>query len=95
MAKDTEKALSKEELKAKKKNEKLSMKATASKQPKKSFIKYCKDVKSEFKKVIWPSKKQVFNNTCVVLAMIIVSGLAIWAMDSAFVGLISLMLGLS
>lgn len=57
------------------------MKANAAKKPKKSPIKYFKEVKSEFKKVSWPSRKQVFNNTVVVLTTIVVSGVAIWAVD--------------
>lgn len=41
-------------------------------------VKYFKDLKSEFKKVVWPSKKTVVNNTSVVLVAMIFSGLAIW-----------------
>ena len=40
-------------------------------------VKYFKDHKSEFKKVVWPSKKTVVNNTSVVLVAMIFSGLAI------------------
>lgn len=47
-------------------------------------VKYFKDLKSEFKKVVWPSKKTVVNNTGVVLAAMVISGLAIWGIDSAF-----------
>ena len=47
-------------------------------------VKYFKDLKSEFKKVVWPSKKTVVNNTSVVLVAMIFSGLAIWGIDSAF-----------
>ena len=44
-------------------------------------VKYFKDLKSEFKKVVWPSKKTVVNNTSVVLVAMIFSGLAIWGID--------------
>lgn len=47
-------------------------------------VKYFKDLKSEFKKVVWPSKKSVVNNTGVVLAAMIISGLFIWGVDSVF-----------
>ena len=47
-------------------------------------VKYFKDLKSEFKKVVWPSKKTVVNNTSVVLVAMIFSGLAICGIDSAF-----------
>ena len=93
MAKD--KALSKEELKAKKANEKKSQKAAAAKKPKKSIVKYFKDTKSEFKKVVWPSRKTVFNNTVVVLITLVVSGIFVWGLDTLFVTLLRLALGMS
>ncbi|MCH5323736.1 MAG: preprotein translocase subunit SecE [Eubacterium sp.] len=90
-----EKALSKEELKAKKANEKKSQKAAAAKKPKKSIVKYFKDTKSEFKKVVWPSRKTVFNNTVVVLITLVVSGIFVWGLDTLFVTLLRLALGMS
>lgn len=66
--------------------------AVAPKQ-KRSIIKYFKDARSEFKKVVWPSRKQVVNNTIVVIASLIVSGIAIWALDSGFGSLLMLILG--
>ena len=75
-------------------NEKAAAaKPSAPKGQKKSVVKYFKDARSEFKKVVWPSKKQVINNTIVVLVSMVVSGLAIWGMDSLFMFLIKLMLG--
>ncbi|MGN0610709.1 MAG: preprotein translocase subunit SecE [Ruminiclostridium sp.] len=93
MAKDA--SLTKAEAKAKKVNEKNSKKAAASKKPKKSIVKYFKDLKSEFKKVVWPSKKSVFNNTVVVLVTLIVSGICIWGLDTLFATLLRLALGMS
>lgn len=43
--------------------------------------KYLKDLKSEIKKVVWPSKKQVINNTGVVIAFLIMSAVIIGAFD--------------
>ena len=63
------------------------------KKPKRSIIKYFKDAKSEFKKVVWPSRKQVINNTTVVIVSLVVSGVAIWALDSAFSAILMLILG--
>ena len=74
-------------------NEKAATKPSAPKAQKKSVVKYFKDARSEFKKVVWPSKKQVINNTIVVLVSMVVSGLAIWGIDSLFMFLIKLMLG--
>ncbi len=93
MAKDT--SLTKEEAKAKKANEKNSKKAAAAKKPKKSIVKYFKDLKSEFKKVVWPGKKTVFNNTVVVLITLVVSGIFVWGLDILFSMLIKLALGMS
>lgn len=84
MAKDVQKEEQKKAAKEKKANEKNSAKAAAAKKPRKSPLKYFKDSKSEFKKVVWPSRKQVFNNTVVVLVAIVVSGVAIWGLDTLF-----------
>ena len=53
----------------KKKSEKKSDKKAEKKQPGK-IAKWFKDLRIEFKKVVWPSKKTVFNNTSVVLAVV-------------------------
>ncbi len=70
-------------------------KATATKngKKKKSIVKYFKDARSEFKKVVWPSRKQVINNTIVVIVAMVVAGVAIWGVDSAFIAIQALMLG--
>ncbi len=52
-----------------------------------------KATKSEFKKVIWPTKKQLLNNTAVVVAALVVIGLIIFAFDSLFMSLSKLILG--
>ncbi len=41
-----------------------------------------RDLKSEFKKIVWPSKKQVINNTLIVIAAILVIGAFIWGLDA-------------
>ncbi len=67
--------------------------ASAGNKPKRSIVRYFKDARSEFKKVVWPSRKQVFNNTIVVIVALVVSGIAIWALDTGFGSLLMLMLG--
>ena len=42
-----------------------------------------KETKSELKKVIWPSKKDVINGTVVVAVMVIIVGAIILAFDFA------------
>ena len=44
-------------------------------------VKYFRELKSELKKVVWPSKSQVLNNTGVVLAVILLVGLFLTGVD--------------
>ena len=59
--------------------------------------KWFREMRSELKKVVWPSKKQVINNTLIVIACCIVVGIFIWVFDAVaglFVnGIISLVKG--
>ncbi len=43
-----------------------------------------RELKAEFKKIIWPSRKQVINNTLVVIACVLLVGIFIWVLDLAF-----------
>lgn len=43
-----------------------------------------KSTKSELKKVSWPTRKQLFKNTGVVIVCIVVVGLVIFALDTVF-----------
>ena len=52
--------------------------------------KWFKDLKVEFKKVVWPSKKTVVNNTSVVLSVIVGSALFVGAIDQLFMFLMRL-----
>ena len=75
-------------------NEKPSKKQKE-KKPKKNggFMKFFRDLKGEFKKIVWPSKKQIINNTLVVIAAILVVGAFIWVIDLGLGWLIKLFLG--
>lgn len=64
-------------------------KKTEKKKPGK-VSKWFKDLKSEFKKVVWPSKKTVVNNTSVVLAVVIFSAVLIGLLDAGFLKLMEL-----
>jgi len=57
------------------------------------IIKGLKSTKSEFKKVVWPSRKQLINNTGIVILALIVIGLVIFGLDSLFISLSKLVLG--
>ena len=43
--------------------------------------KYFRELRSELKKVVWPTPKQVVKNTLVVFACVLVVGLIIWLFD--------------
>lgn len=54
------------------------------KNPWQSLISYFKDVRAEVKKVIWPTPKQLINNTGIVLVSIAIIGVFIWGLDFVF-----------
>ncbi|HHW00692.1 MAG TPA: preprotein translocase subunit SecE [Clostridiaceae bacterium] len=47
----------------------------------KKFVRFFKDTRSELKKVIWPTKQQMVNNTLTVLFFCLVVGIIIWLVD--------------
>jgi len=47
----------------------------------KKFTKFVKDVRLELKKVIWPTKQQLINNTLTVLVACLLVGIVIWIAD--------------
>ncbi len=53
--------------------------------------KYFKDTKSELKKVTWPSKTQLKQNTAVIIAFIILIGIFLFVFDVGFSKLASLL----
>ena len=40
--------------------------------------KWLKDMKSELKKVQWPTRKQTINNTLIVIGCVVLVGIFIW-----------------
>ncbi len=48
----------------------------------KNLGKFFKDVKSELKKVIWPNRTQLVNNTATVIAACVIIGAVIWIADA-------------
>ena len=58
--------------------------------------KWLKEMKSELKKVQWPTRKQTINNTLIVIACVVVVGIFIWLFDlvaNKGIGLILSLLG--
>ena len=64
--------------------------ADAKKQEKEGFFrrtgsrisKWFREMRSELKKVAWPNKKQLLQNTLVVLLCVLVVGVFIWIFDA-------------
>lgn len=57
------------------------------------IVKFFRDTKSELKKVVWPSRKDTKNNTIVVLVVVGISAVVMIALDAAFGGIMSLIIG--
>ena len=53
-----------------------------------STKRYLRDVRSEMHQVTWPSKTELKNYSVAVIAMLIVFGVAVWAVDTGFVAVL-------
>ncbi|MDK2801943.1 MAG: preprotein translocase subunit SecE [Oscillospiraceae bacterium] len=58
----------------------------------KKIVRSFKDLKGEFKKIVWPTKKQVLNNTFVVCVVMIISAAFIFGLDTLLGFLVNLIL---
>ena len=47
------------------------------------FIRWFREMRSELKKVVWPTPKQILNNTIVSLSVMVAAAVVIWAIDQA------------
>jgi preprotein translocase subunit SecE len=45
------------------------------------IAKWFREMKSELKKVVWPTWKQIANNTLVALVVMIVAAIFVWGFD--------------
>ena len=59
-----------------------------------SVTKYFRELRSELKKVVWPTPKQVLKNTLIVAACVLVVGVFIWLFDFVAGGLINALINL-
>ena len=62
-----------------------------------AVVKYFRELKSELKKVVWPTPKQVLKNALIVVGCVVVVGVFIWLFDfvagAGITGLITLIKG--
>ena len=56
--------------------------------------KWFKEMKSELKKVQWPTRKQTINNTVIVIVCCIIVGICIWVFDALAGSVITALLDL-
>lgn len=45
---------------------------------------FMKDFKAELKRVIWPTPKQLFNNTVAVITIVLITAVIVFVLDFAF-----------
>ena len=64
-----------------KKEEKAVKEKNKENRVKKHFF---KDFKAELKKVIWPTPKQLINNTIAVVVIVVIVGAIVFALDTVF-----------
>jgi len=58
----------------------------------KRLFQYLKNVKAELKKISWPSKKKTQELTTVVVIITVVWAVYVWALDTGFTQLMTLLL---
>ena len=64
-----------------KKEEKAVKEKSKENKVKKHFF---KDFKAELKKVIWPTPKQLVNNTVAVIVIVVIVGVIVFVLDTVF-----------
>ena len=65
------------------------------KKPKVSFREYFKGIKTETKKVVWPTRKELVSYTGVVILTCCAFGLGFWLVDTAFLAALKYVLNIS
>ena len=65
------------------------------KKEKKDRGKWFREMKSELKKVVWPTPKKTMKDTGTVLMFSLVVGVCIWVFDYAAVSAVRLLIGLA
>ena len=56
--------------------------------------KWFREMRSELKKVVWPTRKQLINNTIVSVVVMLISALGVWGFDQIARLLVQGLLGL-
>ena len=59
----------------------------------KRLSRWFREMKSELKKVVWPSKADIKTNTVVVLVTVAIAAVVMIALDAIFGGILGLIIG--
>ena len=51
-----------------------------------------RDMKGEMKRVVWPSRKQIINNTLIVIAFMVIAAIAVGGVDIILTTIMDLLL---
>ena len=55
----------------------------------KRLVKWLREMRSELKKVSWPTIPQLINNTCIVLVAIVIVGAVVALLDLVFTNIVT------
>ena len=58
-----------------------------------SFFAHMKEAKNEIRKVVWPTRQETGQTTMMVVAVVIVIGFLLWALDSLLGWIVSSVIG--
>ena len=61
----------------------------------KRVVKWFREMKSELKKVVWPTGKQLFNNTLVSVVVMVASAIVLWGFDLLASGLVHALINIA
>jgi preprotein translocase subunit SecE len=58
-----------------------------------AFWKLAKEARTEVRKVVWPTRQESTQTTLIVVAVVLLTALILWGLDSAIGWLVSLVIG--
>ena len=61
----------------------------------KRVAKWFREMKSELKKVVWPTGKQLLNNTVVSVVVMVASAIVLWGFDMLASGLVHALINIA
>ena len=61
----------------------------------KRVAKWFREMKSELKKVVWPTGKQLFNNTLISVIVMVASAIVLWGFDMLASGLVHALINIA